>query len=749
MKAGDRFMKEIHLEKIKVKFVVKRISFRDEENHFTILKATFKEYDSNFSPTSDLVIKGYFVSLFEGDEYEGIGHWVRDSIWGWQFVLQEHKRVLPSSLKEIQVFLSKFVKGCGVKNAKAIVDFYRENTFKAIEEGWENIAKVKGISEKKARLIQEKYIEHKYFENVALFVMQFGVGYKTCIRIYEAFGQTSILKIKENPYCLCKVDRIDFFTADKFAKMLGRKHNCPARIQEAILDYLDYQMSQKGHLYIMKETLQGELNLFLEKKGAYGSNQKVSQAEIELALNALENDKIVIEQNKNRDSIYLKLYNIIENRIVNLLQRLIKEEKPLINSTSQIEKFIHDYEKSGYKFATAQKEALYTALQNGISILTGGPGTGKSETINSIIQCLKNAKKDALIELTAPTGKASKRLTELTGMEAKTIHRLIGLNESVESNVVKEVIADLLIVDESSMIDAYVFYKLLTAIESQTRVVLVGDFEQLPSVGPGLILRDLINSGKIPTTRLTEIFRQAKDSQIVTNAHAILKEDPTALSFNNSKNDCYWIETNEKFKVQSKMFVSIDRLIHSKRFTLDDIQVLSPMSKGELGTLDLNRLIQEKFNERNLLKKEYKVNATTLFREGDKVIQTINNYGLGVFNGEVGKITGIENDGDDSRITVDFGDKLIDYDTLNIEELVLAYAISIHKSQGSEFKCVIMPIHESQKYMLNKNLIYTGITRAREMVAFIGQIELFNTSILKNDNTVRNSCIREKIIKSL
>lgn len=734
-------------EKIEVKFLVDKILYHDQETNFTIIKTTFKKYSSKFVPTSETIVKGHFVSLFVDDEYEGIGHWVRDAIYGWQFVLETHKRVLPSTEKGLRAFLTKFVKGIGTKTANAIVDTYGSETLKKIEEGWENIANVKGIGKKKAMLIHNKYMEHKHYENVAMFVLMNGGGYKTCLKVYEAFGQHAVSKISENPYSLCKIDKIGFLTADKFAKNLGFSYDSQDRIKEAILFYIDQQMQQKGHLYIEKDAIYKEINAFLEKNSAFEGTHELSKDKIDMALKGLEG-KVVIEKDEDGERVYLQFFNFIENRIVLLLERLIKQEKTPIAHFSQIQSFINDYEKTGFKFAEAQKEAIFMALQSGFSILTGTPGTGKTQTINSIIKCIQSVKKDANILLAAPTGKASKRVTELTGMEAKTIHRLIGLGmEDKEEEL--EVESDILIVDEASMIDAYVFYKMLNAISNDTRVLIVGDYEQLPSVGAGLILRDLIASEKIPTTRLTQIFRQAQESQIVMNAHAIIREDEQLLSFDVSKKDCYWIETHAKLRVQEKIIGSIERLITSKRFTLDEIQVLTPIRKGELGTADLNRLIQEKFNKRTISKREYNISPILVFREGDKVMQTVNNYDLDVFNGEVGKIASIEDGADGLIITVDFGDKEVEYDEIQVEELELAYAISIHKSQGSEFKCVIMPVHESQEFMLNKNLIYTGLTRAKEMATMIGQRDVMNQVIKKNDNTIRNSRIKEKVIKAL
>lgn len=737
-------------EKIKVRFVVDKILFRDKENLFTIMKTTFKKYDSTFVPTSETIIKGHFTSLFVDDEYQGEGHWIKDSTYGWQFVLEHSERVLPSTQKGLRDFLRKFVKGIGSKTANAIVDYYKEATLSEIEKGWEKIAEVPGVGEKRAKRIHEEYMKHKAFEKIAVFVLQVGGGYKTVLKIYEAFGDQAIRKIRENPYILCQIDNLGFQTADKFAKNLGFPYNSKERIEQAILYYIQRQMSEKGHLYVKDDALLKDINTFLDKNSVYvGENITIEEIH-EGLFKLVEGKKITIETENGENFIYLSFYNFVENKIVEFLKKLVTTPKNPIATHGQIQNFINKYEETGFKFAERQKEAIFMAIQNGVSILTGGPGTGKTQTINSIIQCVKSIKSDAIIELSAPTGKASKRMTELTGMDAKTIHRLIGLNGAEEETESNEIFADLLIIDESSMIDAYVFYKMLSAIQNDTRVLLVGDYEQLPSVGAGLILRDLIESEKIPTTTLNEIFRQAKESQIVMNAHAIVSSDHKSITFDHSKNDCFWMEHKDKMTVQKKILLSVERLLVTKRFTMDEIQVLVPIRKGELGVDDLNRLIQNKFNPREHKKPEVKITETSYFRLGDKVMQTVNNYELGVFNGEVGKIVEIgENEDGETLVTVDFEDKEVEYNQIALEELTLAYCITIHKSQGSEFKCVIMPIHSSQEFMLNKNLVYTGLTRAREMVAMIGERNVLNQSVYKTDNTVRNSRIKPKLIKSL
>lgn len=746
--------------RISVKFEVKRIMHHNDDNGFTVAKVKFTEYESEYLPTSEHIVVGHFLSIFEDDEFEGEGSWSSHDIYGYRFVMEWGKRVVPQTKKGVQEFLKRFVKGIGKTTAERIVDHFGEATLSKIEEDWKNLLEVKGMGKKRAMQIHEKILKNKRFEEIAMFVLTHGGGYRTALRVYEAFGESSISKVRENPYLLCTIKKISFPTADKFAKSLHFPHDNKERIKEGILYLLDFNSRARGDLYVSGKEIKDSLETFLIKHGAFkGDSFPIERNQIEKAIKELkEQEKVVIEVNNDEEEcVYLNNFHFIENRIVTLLKQLLEESKAPLCSTSQIDDFIKSYEKDkGFQFAEKQKEAIYMALQNGISILTGGPGTGKTQTINSIIECVKSVKPDPSIHLSAPTGKASKRMTELTGMDAQTIHRLIGLNGFEDENDILEVEGDLLVVDESSMVDAYVFYKLLSSIQGDTRILFVGDYEQLPSVGAGLILRDLINSERIPTTKLTEIFRQAQDSQIVMNSHKVINgittKDEDGITFDQSKGDFYFIQKHDRMKAQQAIIDSVKRFLEPKYgYTLDDIQILSPMRKGDLGVWMLNKLMQETFNPRSIAKRELRVSEAFLLREGDKVMQTANNYDLDVFNGEIGKVTAIfEDDEGDMCVEVKFDEeKVIVYDDLVVEELTHAFCLTIHKSQGSEYPIVIMPIHPSQENMLNKNLVYTGLTRAKKRVVLIGNKDSLDKSVKRDDQTVRNSLIKEKIRKQI
>lgn len=746
---------------IYAKFEITKIRKRYEDTGHTIAEAKFTRYLHSFVPTSNLIVVGNFPSIYEGDEFEGRGSWIDHNTFGYQFKVEAAKRIVPQTKKGIEAFLRRYVKGMGKKTAQKIVDYFGEATLTKIEESHRNLLQVGGISEARARVIHDKLFMHKKFEEIAMFVLTYGGGYKTALRVYEEYGEAAIFRIRENPYALYSLDKIDFKVADTFAQKLGISHDNPERVKEAVMCFINWCSTARGDLYVSKQEIIEKLNAFLERRGAFvDKKHHIDKALIEKAVVDLKSqDRVIIEVNaKDEQCVYLKNYHFIETRIVQLLKKLVEEPKLPICTEGEVTQFINHYETTyDFTFAEKQKSAIYMALQNGISILTGGPGTGKTQTINSIIQCVKFVKPDAIIHLFAPTGKASKRMSELTGMDAMTIHRGIGIgfvgdDDDTETQMVE---GDLLVVDETSMMDAYVCYRLLASVTEHTRILFVGDYEQLPSVGAGLILRDLINSGKIPTTRLTEIFRQAQDSQIVMNSHKVIAGKTTksqdGITFDPNKDDFYFIERSNRMEAQRTIIECVKRFVNNHAYTLDDIQILSPMRKGDLGVWSLNRLMQDTFNPRSDDKVEIKLDELTFLREGDKVIHTVNNKDLGVFNGEVGKVSRIWEDADDGmQVEVEYEqDKKVVYDKLSVEELELAYVLTIHKSQGSEYPIVIMPIHSSQEDMLTKNLIYTAWTRAKKKVVNVGMKSSLDKGIQSEDNTVRNSQVEEKVRKEI
>ncbi|BBW98931.1 SF1B family DNA helicase RecD2 [Geobacillus subterraneus] len=734
----------------KVAFEVKKIIHRNDENGFTVLRGKFDVNRFPELPATQQTIVGYFVSVFELDEFEGEGMFASHPKFGKQFQLTWAKRLIPTSKKGLQAFLVRCVKGVGKKTAEAITETLGTDAVARIQQDWRVLLDVPKISEKKAKQIAAAIQESQAFEEVFTFLAHHGIGYQKAISVYENMKTSAISNIQSNPYCLAVIKSITFEEMDRVAKKMDFPYNHPHRIQQGILAYLEKKAKQEGHLFMFAHQIKEQLPSFLLEIGAY---HELLHDPIDEHLHQLEREgKVVIDQNRNGEQcVYLAHYAHIESKIVQHIQKRMNAQ-PLC-SESDIAACLQVYESQhGIQLATKQKEAVYMALRQPISILTGGPGTGKTQTINAILFCLETIRPDAVIHLCAPTGKASKRLAEVTHREAKTIHRTIGLNGFDDVHRVQPINGDLLVVDEVSMVDAYVFYKLLSATPSNMNVLLVGDYEQLPSVGAGLVLRDLIESRVIPVTTLTEIFRQAQDSQIVTNAHKLIKgkttKDPDGLFFDHHKGDFYFIQHQHEQTVKQLIVKSIEKMMTRYGYTLDDIQVLTPTKVGALGTHALNALIQETFNPKREGQEQIML-KNKQFRTGDKVIQTVNNYELEVFNGEVGRIVGVDqNQKGNLFVQVSFDNRQVRYPFEMAEELELAYALSVHKSQGSEFPVIIMPLHQSHLFMLNRNLIYTAWTRAKEKVICIGSQELLDLAIQRTDKTVRHSLIQEKLTEA-
>lgn len=738
-----------------VKFEIKRITYRKDDSRYSIVIG--KILDSTYPEPipSEIVIQGTFASLIKGDVFKGIGEFVLNQTYGWSIKLRGVPiTVVPQIKKGISEFIKSRIKGLGIKTAEKIVDTLGLEAITMIEKDYECLLKIPGITEKRAIKIQERLIDHRRFEDIAMFVQANNMECDVAIKIYEAFKDDSIKMVKENPYIICNIPKLDFTQADIFAYNLAFPFDNYERVKSAIIYYINYFMKNYGDICIFKDELFSKFSAFIIKLGAFTKEEaiKINISVVEKALQELVmNDRIVTEINEDdRICLYRKDYNVIENNIINNLKKLLSNGKKPFCIKEDIDDFINQYEADNFKLANNQKKAVYMALTNGLSILTGGPGTGKTQTTNTIVKCIRNIKPYARIVLLAPTGKASRRMTELTNMDASTIHRGIGLNGFNSVSELEEIDADFVIVDESSMIDAYMFNALISNISENTRLIFVGDSEQLPSVGPGLILRDLINSGRIPVTILDKIFRQAENSQIVMNSHRIIKGNKRDLTFDNSKGDFYFIPTKDKLKIKENIIQSIKNLIANKGYFLSDICILSPMRKGEIGVNELNRTLQRTFNPPSS-KPDYDIDNMNVFRVGDRVMQSTNNYDLNVMNGDVGEIMNIYYYERDLMIDVQYfyKDEPVSYAKSDISELELAYAITVHKSQGSEFPVVIMPISDTHEKMLNRNLIYTGITRAKKTVILIGSKHTLYRAMDKGEVVNRNSKIKEKIQKEI
>lgn len=769
--------------KYRVKFKIHKVCYKDSKTNFTICEAKITEFarlddkkDMINPITPKMIVHGTFSALKEGDIFEGIADLRYNRKQGNKYLNIPRPKLIQLEYEaEVSAFIQRRCKHknrrftVGKKTADKIVETLGLSAISKILKDKNCLKQVEGMTEIKMNFIFEELSKSENYEELLTFLEINSLRTSLAASIYQEFKEQSIVKIKENPYILYKIlseEQITFKDVDRLGKVFGAEFNSVDRICAGILYYIDDRVKSNGDLYVVKEDIYENIFDFLLKRGCFtlgdAEGRAISSEIFDICFNEnLLDQSIAIELNqKGETCVYKKKYKFIENNIVYSLKRLLKENKlGEYAPASRVDSFIQEYEaNTGFPLATNQKEAVYMAVKHAFSILTGGPGTGKTATTNAILKCIKSINPEAKILLLAPTGKAAKRMTESCNEPAMTIHRGLGLNPEFTRKATEEDLLDydFIFVDESSMVDAVLFSLLLDRITERTRLILIGDVDQLPSVGPGLILRDLINSGKVPVTRLNELFRQAKDSQININSHKIINGDSNLEIDQENKKDFFFWNTNSVDLAKMRVLNCYERCLN-KGYDMSEICVLSPMREGELGTLELNKLIQSKFNKSNEF---YKVDGMNVFKVGDRVMQTVNNYSLEVFNGEIGDIEEIIESKDNVCIRVNYGmespapgespvSKIIEYTKDEINEIVLAYCMTIHKSQGSEFSSVITLISEEHVKMLNRNLIYTAWTRAKQVVLNIGQRKALNDSIQSMEHMSRNSRIIEKLHKAL
>ncbi len=697
---------------------------------------------------------GIVPFLKEGQSVKLKGQWVLHKQFGRQFNIDEYEEILPDSIDGIKRYLSTgIIHGIGPITAKKIVDRFKEETLDILENNIERLQEIEGIGEKKFKIIYESYMEQKDLKDIVIYFQGHGMTTNQCIKIYKKFGVDSKAIILENPYILSdEISGIGFITADRIAKSLGVELISPFRIQSGIR-YVLNQFSASGNTYMPKENLIEEVGKLLNV-----SSELVEENLYNLVLET----KIKIEKINDIEAVFSLPYYYCELGVTNKIITLSIENFRNINADVEFE--IKSFErKNNIKFAASQREAIVGAFENGIEIITGGPGTGKTTIIKAIIEIYENNGMKVL--LGAPTGRAAKRMTESTGREAKTIHRLLEMGVSEDENSYfgkgegEPLEADVVIIDEASMIDIMLMHSLLKAIKLGTRLIIVGDVDQLPSVGAGNVLKDLIESNFIKVVRLKDIFRQGEASLIVTNAHKINNGE---MPYINRRDGDFFFENKED--LEEILFTIID-LINRRlpKFNKGwdkyrDIQILTPTRKGILGVQNLNNKLQEVLNPKASTKKEKELKEV-IFREGDKVMQTKNNYslkwvrvngngeseGVGVFNGDMGFIQSINEE--EKTITIVFDDeRKVVYDYIYLDELELAYAITIHKSQGSEFKVIITPAFMGSPFLMNKNLLYTAITRAKELVVVVGIPKALKYMVSNKKVMERYSSLKDRII---
>ena len=727
--------------------LVESILFKSEDTGYVVAKV---EIDKEI-----IAIVGTIPFLKESQHVKLKGQWVIHKQFGRQFKVEECEEVLPDSIDGIIKYLSTgVIHGIGPVTAKKIVAAFGEKTLEIMDNNIERLKEIEGIGQKKFEIIYKSYIEQKDLKDIMIYFQGHGITPNQCIKIYKKFGPLSKDIVCENPYVLSdEISGIGFMTADKIARSIGIESTSDFRVQSGI-KYVLNQFSASGNTYMPKEELIKEVIKVLD----------VTKELVEENIyNATLENRIKIEKINEIEAVFSLPYYYCELGVTNKIITLCIENFRTINTDVEFE--VKEFEKNNnIKFADAQREAIIGAFDNGIEIITGGPGTGKTTIIKSIIEIYEKNKMKVL--LAAPTGRAAKRLSESTGREAKTIHRLleVGTSDDDKSFFGKgessPLEGDVIIIDEASMIDIMLMHSLLKAIQLGTRVIIVGDVDQLPSVGPGNVLKDLIESNFIKVVRLNAVFRQGKESLIVTNAHKINNGEMPCL--NRRDGDFFFDNKEDNDEILDTIIDLIDRRL--PRFNkswdkLRDIQILTPMRKGLLGVQNLNNKLQEILNPKSPSKKEKEVKEI-IFREGDKVMQTKNNYqikwfringdgdneGKGVFNGDMGFIESINED--DKTVTVIFDDeRKVIYDYIYLDELDLAYAITIHKSQGSEFKVVITPAFMGSPFLMNRNLLYTGITRAKELVVVVGKPKALKYMVDNTNSNERYSSLKDRIVE--
>ena len=726
--------------------LVEAVIFKSEDTGYVVAKITAnKEVNT---------IVGTMPLIKEGQQIEVKGEWIKHKQFGRQFNVEEYKEVLPTSTKEIEKYLSTgIIHGIGPVTAKKIVKAFGEETLNILDNNIERLKEVEGIGKKKYNIIYQSYLETRELKDIIMFFQKHGVTINQCLKIYKKFGGDAQNIVSENPYILSdEISGIGFLTSDRIAKSLGIEPISDFRIQSGI-KYVLNSFSGLGNTYMPKDKLINEAQRVLS----------VDKELIEVNIyNSVLEGKIKIEKINEIEAVYSLPYYFCELGVTNKIITLSIENFQTINSDITFE--ISSFErKNNIVFADSQKEAILGAFENGIEIITGGPGTGKTTIIKCIIEIYENNGMKVL--LAAPTGRAAKRMTESTGREAKTIHRLLEMGVSDNENSFfgrgegEPLEGDVIIVDEASMIDIMLMNSLLKSIKLGTRLIIVGDADQLPSVGPGNVLRDLIDSEFIKVVRLKDIFRQGKESMIITNAHRINNGE---LPYLNKKGGDFFFDNRESNEeILETILDLVNRrlpLFNSKWNKIRDFQVLSPTRKGILGVDNLNNELQSILNPPSKDKKERKF-KDSVFREGDKVMQTKNNYslkwnringygdneGVGIFNGDMGFIESISEE--NRTVTVVFDDeRRIVYDNLYVEELELAYAITIHKSQGSEFKVIITPAFMGSAFLMNRNILYTGITRAKELVVVVGNQRALKYMVDNTNSMERYSSLKERIL---
>jgi len=717
---------------------IEDIIFQNEDNGYTVFSLTTQD--------DEVTCVGTVPQIHTGETLEVRGNWVNHPLYGKQLQVQYYEKSMPTTNSGIEKYLaSGLIKGIGVKTAKKIVERFGEASFYVIEEKADMLTEIKGITYEKAQRISETFLEQHELRKAMMFLQEFEISPTYALKIYKKYKSRTFEVVKNNPYRLADdVQGIGFKLADKMAVSAGIAEDNPHRVKAAV-KYTLNQAALLGDCYLPKEKLVGQVVELLQ----------LHPLAIENAIRELQVESQVWQENMDGvDCIYLNQYFYGEMAVAKkLLELSFEYEAPPV---AEMEADIAQVERETKVILAAQQRiAVMESMASGVLIITGGPGTGKTTTINTILRLLQ--KREQEVVLAAPTGRAAKRMTEATGLEAKTIHRLLGTSflsedsrrQVFDKNEDEPLEADVMIIDETSMVDIHLMHALLRAVPRGCRVIFVGDVDQLPSVGAGNVLKDMIRSERLKVVRLQHVFRQAQESAIIMNAHRINQGEEPVL--NEKETDFFFMR-----RVYGEDVVGTVKDLVMKRlpdFTgcdgMLDMQILTPMRKGLLGVQNLNAVLQQALNPPSKQKAE-RAFRQLILREGDKIMQIKNNYniawrsydkngirtdeGLGVYNGDAGRIIEIDEDKEVLRVHFDDG-KVVDYDFTQLEELELAYAITIHKSQGSEYPIVILPVYSGPPMLMTRNLLYTAVTRAKQLVVLVGLKETME-SMIANDKEV-------------
>ena len=726
---------------------VEHIVFRNNDNGYTVFQLVSEE--------EELTCVGLFSVLAEGELVQVSGYMKEHPLYGEQLQVEQYELLAPEDETAMERYLgSGAIKGIGAAMAARIVRRFKGDTFRIMEEEPERLAEVKGISEKKAIEISAQMEEKKDLRQAMMFLTQYGISVPLAVKIYQQYGNRTYQVVEENPYRLADdISGIGFKIADEIASRIGIHTDSDYRIRSGLL-YVLLQATGEGHTCLPKEDLLHRASALL--------GVEEEQMETQL-MNLCMDRKLVMKEQNGKVMVWYGQYYYMELNVAKMLHDLNleceMEESQIVKKLSKVEK------QASITLDEMQRKAVVEAVKNGVLVITGGPGTGKTTTINAIIRYFET--EDMEILLAAPTGRAAKRMTEATGWEAVTIHRLLELSgvpsddrstASFERNEENPLEADVIIIDEMSMVDIFLMNALLKAVSVGTRLILVGDINQLPSVGPGCVLKDIIRAGSCPVVQLTRIFRQASQSDIIVNAHKINRGEYVTLD--NKSRDFFFLQRQDPNVILRVVLALVqEKMPRYVDARPTDIQVLTPMRKGSLGVENLNEMLQRYLNPPSPEKNE-KETARGRFREGDKVMQIKNNYqiewearnrygiaidkGTGIFNGDMGIVQQIDLLAETMEVLFD-DYRIVTYSFQMLEELELAYAVTIHKSQGSEYPAVVIPLLTGPRMLMNRNLLYTAVTRARSCVTLVGSPETFAQMIDNASEQTRYSGLYDRI----